>query len=94
MSRRKTLSLSNISLFESKTIFSRKIISERKKIVMDLCPATFRSFGLQWSTKIAGRPPQLKALLQWLLLHGAAVLPVFFNEKTIYKNPKTLKFHN
>ena len=31
MLRRKILSLSNLSLFESKTIFSRKIISERKK---------------------------------------------------------------
>ena len=32
MLRRKILSLSNLSLFESETIFSRKIISERKKI--------------------------------------------------------------
>ena len=30
MSQRKILSLSNLSLFESETIFSRKIISERK----------------------------------------------------------------
>ena len=28
---RKILSLSNLSLFESETVFSRKIISERKK---------------------------------------------------------------
>ena len=32
MLQRKILSLSNLSLFESETIFSRKIISERKKI--------------------------------------------------------------
>ena len=31
MLRRKILSLSNLSLFESKTIFSQKIISGRKK---------------------------------------------------------------
>ena len=31
MLRRKILSLSNLSLFESKTIFSWKIISEKKK---------------------------------------------------------------
>ena len=30
MLQRKILSLSNLSLFESETIFSRKIISERK----------------------------------------------------------------
>ena len=40
--RRKMLPLSNLSLFESQTIFLRKIISERKKeiIAMDLCPTT------------------------------------------------------
>ena len=32
MLQRKILSLPNLSSFESKTIFSRKIISERKKI--------------------------------------------------------------
>ena len=31
MIRRKVLSLANLSLFESETIFSRKIISEKKK---------------------------------------------------------------
>ena len=77
-----------------KPSFHEKLFQKEKKIVMGLCPATFRSFVLQWSTKLAGRPPQLKALLQWILLHGAAVLPVFFNEKTIYKNPETLKLHN
>ena len=42
MLQRKILSLSNLSLFESETIFSWKNISERKKliIVMDLCLAT------------------------------------------------------
>ena len=41
----KILSLSNLSLFESETIFSTTTISEGKKwiIVMDLCPATFKS---------------------------------------------------
>ena len=65
MLQRKILSLSNLSLFESETIFSRKIISERKKqiIAMDLCPATFRSFAVQWQTNIAGRWPQLKPLI-------------------------------
>ena len=29
---------------------------------MDLCPATFRSFVVQWSAKIASRRPQLKPL--------------------------------
>ena len=29
---------------------------------MDLCPATFRSFAVLWSAKIAGRRPQLKPL--------------------------------
>ena len=60
----KILSLSNLSLFESETMFSRKIISERKKliIVMNLCPATFRSIVVQWSAKIVGRRPQLKPL--------------------------------
>ena len=63
MLRKKILSLSNLSLFESETIFSRKIISERKKIVVkDLCPATFRSFVVQWSAKITGCWPQLKPL--------------------------------
>ena len=63
MIRRKVLSLANLSLFESETIFSRKIISEKKKIiVMDLCPATFRSLVVQWSAKIVGRRPQLKHL--------------------------------
>ena len=62
--QRKMLSLSNLSLFESQTIFLRKIISERKKeiIVMDLCPTTVRSFVVQWSAKIACRRPQLKPL--------------------------------
>ena len=31
---RKILSLSNLSLFESETVFSRKIISERKKYIV------------------------------------------------------------
>ena len=53
---RKILSLSNLSLFESETIFSRKII------VMDLCPATFRSFVVQCLAKIVGCWPQLKPL--------------------------------
>ena len=34
MLRRKTISLSNLSLFEGETIFSRKIILERKKIML------------------------------------------------------------
>ena len=51
MLQRKILSLSNLSLFEKETIFSQKIISEKKKIiVMDLCPATFRSFVVQCLT--------------------------------------------
>ena len=60
----KILSLSNLSLFESETMFSRKIISQRKKliIVMNLCPATFRSIVVQWLAKIVGRRPQLKPL--------------------------------
>ena len=29
---------------------------------MDLCAATFKSFVVQWSAKIAGRQPQLKPL--------------------------------
>ena len=62
--RRKMLSLSNLSLFESQTIFLRKIISERKKeiIAMDLCPTTVRSFVVQWLAKIACCRPQLKPL--------------------------------
>ena len=62
MLRRKILSLSNLSLFESETNFSRKIIIERKKIVVDLCQATFRSFTVKWSAKIVGPQPQLKPL--------------------------------
>ena len=27
---------------------------------MDLCPATFRSFVVQWEVKIAGCQPQMK----------------------------------
>ena len=51
-----------------KTIFSRKIISERKKnIVMDLCPATFRSLVVQGSAKTPGCWPQLKPL--WYYKH-------------------------
>ena len=52
---KKILSLSNISLFESETIFSRKVISHKKVIVMALYPANFRSFMVQWLAKIAGR---------------------------------------
>ena len=63
MLQRKILASSNLSLFESETIFPRKIISERKIIVMDLCPATFRSFAVQWSANIAGRWPQMKPLI-------------------------------
>ena len=33
MFRRKTLSLSNLSLFESETIFSQKINSEKNKLL-------------------------------------------------------------
>ena len=63
MLRRKTISLSNLSLFEGETIFSRKIILERKKnYVMDLWLATLRSFVVQWSAKITGHRPQLKPL--------------------------------
>ena len=29
---------------------------------MDLCPATFKSFAVQWSVKIASRQAQLKPL--------------------------------
>ena len=60
----KILSLANLTLFESETMFSRKIISQRKKliIVMNLCPATFRSIVVQWLAKIVGRRPQLKPL--------------------------------
>ena len=65
--RRKILSLSNISLFESETIFSRKVISDKKVIVMALCPATFRSFMVQWLAKIAGRRPQMKTLFKVIL---------------------------
>ena len=50
-----------------KTIFSRKIISERKNIVMDLCPATFRSLVVQGSAKTPGCWPQLKPL--WYYKH-------------------------
>ena len=53
---KKILSISNLSLFESETIFSRRIISEKKKIIIrNLCLATFRSFVIQWSAKIVGR---------------------------------------
>ena len=76
MLRRKLLSLSNLSLFESETIFSRKIISQRKKKIIDinLCPGTVRSFVVQWSAKIAGRWPQLKPL-------SALVTTVFLDAK-------------
>ena len=39
------------------------------RAVMDLCPATFRSFVVQWSTKIAGLRPQLKPLLYYTILY-------------------------
>ena len=42
MLQRKILSLSNLSLFESETIFSWKIISEKKIIVLDLCPQLYK----------------------------------------------------
>ena len=63
MLQRKTISLSNLSLFEGETIFLQKIILERKKnYVMDLCLVTLRSFVVQWSVKITGHRPQLKPL--------------------------------
>ena len=47
-----------------KPSFHEKLFQEEKKkiIVMDLCRATFRSFVIQWSAKIAGRWSQLKPL--------------------------------
>ena len=67
---RKILSLSNLSLFESENVFSRKIISEKKIyiIVTDLWPAIFTSFVVQWSAKIAGRRAQLKPLINKALI--------------------------
>ena len=64
MLRRKILSLSNLSLFESETIFLFKNIPERKKLIiaMDLCLVTFKLFVVQWSAKIASRRPQLEPL--------------------------------
>ena len=61
MLQSKTSSLSNLPLFQSETIFSRKIISERKKY-MDLYSATFWSFAVQWTAKITSYQPQLKLL--------------------------------
>ena len=64
MLQRKILSLSNLSLIKSETIFSRKIIPGRKKqiIVMNLYLAIFRLFVVQWSAKLLGCQPQLKPL--------------------------------
>ena len=78
MLQRKILSLSNLSLFESETIFSWKIISEKKYIVVDLCPVTFKSFVIQWSAKITLRRPQLKTLVIISLIHGTC-LTLSFN---------------
>ena len=64
MLQRKILSLSNLSLIKSETIFSRKIIPGRKKqiIVMNLYLAIFRLFVVQWSAKLLGCQPQMKPL--------------------------------
>ena len=48
--------------FKVKTSFHEKLFQKKKIIVMDLCPPTFRSFVVQWSTKIAGCHPKLKPL--------------------------------
>ena len=56
MSQRKILPLSNLTLFESETIFSRKIISEGKNELL------LWSFVVQWLVKIVSRRPHLKPL--------------------------------
>ena len=63
--RKKNLIIINLSLLESETIFSRKIISVRKKkkLLLWIYAATFKSFVVQWSAKITGRWPQLKPLV-------------------------------
>ena len=62
MLRKKVLLLSNLSLFVLS--FDEKLFQkEKKKFVMGLCPATFRSFVVQLSAKFAGRRPQLKPLV-------------------------------
>ena len=46
-----------------KPLFHEKLFQREKKIIAkDLCPATVRSFVVQWSAKIAGCRPQLKPL--------------------------------
>ena len=77
MLQRKILSLSNLSLFESESIFSWKIISERKNIVMDLCPATFKSIVVQWSAKIASCWP-----CSWDMAHD--IWNCYFSFRTIF----------
>ena len=44
-----------------------EVISDKKVIAMALCPATFRSFMVQWLAKIAGRRPQMKTLFKVIL---------------------------
>ena len=57
---RKILSLLNLSLFESETIFSRKIISERKNKFLWIYARQLS--GHLWLDKIASLWPQLKPL--------------------------------
>ena len=40
-----------------KPSFHKELFQKKKITVKDLCPATFRSFVVQCSTKIAGRRP-------------------------------------
>ena len=57
MLQRKILSLSNLSLFESETIFSRKIISERKNTLFyRFIPSVFQVICGSMVSKNRGSP--------------------------------------
>ena len=46
---------------------------------MDLCPATFRSFVVQWEVKIAGCQPQMKPLKQGVNSCFKPLISCFYN---------------
>ena len=64
MLRKKSYHYQIYHCLKVKLSFHKKLFQKEKKIiVMDLCPATFRSFVVQWLAKIAGRQPQLEPLI-------------------------------
>ena len=59
-----------------KSSFHEKLFQKKKIIVMNLCPATLRSFVVQWSSKIAGHRPQLNLMEGGSSLVSVSKLPL------------------